>query len=129
MRSSLSILLLACFLSFLPVASHAQSFSDYNLLGPLGGRLTNHDLKAIDKAALPLLEDASLPIGTTRDWNNPQSGDQGTIKLLKRFEYTYEGAQLPCRQLRYHVQTKGNADPYNYMLNRCKASDGTWKIL
>jgi len=80
-------------------------------------------------AAQPLLEDNSLPIGTTRDWSNSESGDHGTVQLLRRFEYSYEGSKLPCREIRYHIQVTGSADPYNYKLSRCKVADGSWKTL
>jgi len=44
-------------------------------------------------------------------------------------EYEYQGSKLPCREIRYHLRTKGTADPYNYKLNRCRVADGSWKIL
>jgi hypothetical protein len=129
MRSTLKLLLLACLLSIPAQGSFADSFGYFDTSGPLGGRVSHHDLKAIDAATTPLLADDSLPIGTTRDWSNPGSGDHGTVQLLRRFEYDYEGTKLPCREIRYHMQLTGNADPYNYKLNRCKVADGSWKTL
>lgn len=132
MRGTSGAALLACSLGLLVAASpgaYADYFGDFSFAGPVGERLNHHDLKAIAKATQPLLDDDSLPIGTTREWSNPASGDHGTIQLLKRFEYKYEGSNLPCRELRYHVQVTTNGDPYNYELNRCKVADGTWKIL
>jgi len=79
-------------------------------------------------ASQPLLNDDSLPIGTTREWSNAKSENHGTVQLLKRFEYQYQGSTLPCRELRYHVVVKDSADPYNFAFNRCKLADGSWKI-
>ncbi len=124
--SACSALLCAWFVSS---PSRAQSYSYLESIFPPGARLSNHDLKAMGRSAEPLLEDETLPIGTSRDWSNPESGDHGTIQLVRRFEYSYEGSKLPCRELLYHVQVTGSADPYNYRLNRCKVADGSWKTL
>ena len=128
MRGTSSVVLLACFMAISSTGSYG-AYVDFGLAGPFAVRLTHHDLKAMRAAAQPLLDDDSLPIGATREWNNPESGDHGTIQLLKRFEYEYQGTKLPCREIRYHIQVTGNADPYNYKLNRCKVADGSWKIL
>ena len=129
MRSISNAVLLACFLVAASTGSYADSYGDFSFAGSLGDRLNHHDLKAMARVTQPLLDDSSLPIGTTREWSNPGSGDQGTIQLLRRFEYEYQGSKLPCRELRYHIQVTGDADPYNYKLNRCKVADGSWKIL
>ena len=121
--------LLICLFVMVSADSNAESYGGYYSLGAFGARLSNHDLKLMAKAAQPLLEDESLPIGTSREWKNPESGDHGTIQLIRRFEYKYQGSSLPCRELRYHVQTTGDADPYNVKLNRCKVADGSWKTL
>lgn len=129
MRSISSAVLLACLLIIASTGSYADTFGDFSFAGSLGDRLNHHDLKAMTKATQPLLDDGSLPIGATREWSNPESGDHGTIQLMRRFEYEYQGTKLPCRELRYHIQVTGNADPYNYKLDRCKVADGSWKIL
>ena len=134
MRAASRIVLSACAVllcawGLVPSQSHAQSYSFMDSIFPPGARLSNHDLKAIAKAAQPLLEDETLPLGTTRDWSNPDSGDHGTVQLQRRFEYSYEGNKLPCRELLYHVQITTSADPYNYKLSRCKVADGSWKTL
>lgn len=125
MRGTSTIVLLACFLAIVSTRSYADVYP----WGQGEVRLTHHDYKAMEAARQPLLTDDSLPIGAIREWSNAQSGNHGTIQLLKRFEYEYQGSKLPCRELRYHVVTKDNADPYNFTLNRCKVADGSWKIL
>lgn len=90
--------------------------------------LTKGDYQDLAAAYQPLLNDDSLAIGTTREWINAQSGNHGTVQLVKRFEAEYQGSKLACRRLRYHIEIKDNADPYNLLLNRCKLADGSWKI-
>jgi surface antigen len=90
--------------------------------------LTMGDYRALAAAYQPLLNDDSMPIGTTRDWSNANTGNRGTVELVKRFTAVSQGATLPCRTLRYHIIVKGNGDPYNVRLNRCKMADGIWKI-
>jgi len=128
MRNVRHIVLLASVLAVLGGACYAESLM-FDLSGPLGGRLNHHDLKAMAAADQPLLTDDTLALGATREWSNPASGDHGTVQLVKRFEYTYEGNKLPCRELRYHTVLANTADPYNYTLNRCKVADGSWKTL
>ena len=129
MRGISTMAVLACFLAMASPASYGQSYAEFDSSGPLGVRLNHHDLKMMTAAAQLLLTDDSLPIGATREWNNPDSGDHGTVQLLKKFDYEYQGSKLPCREIRYHIRSSGNADPYNIELNRCKVADGSWKIL
>ncbi len=125
MRGASRTVLLAGFLTVVSMASQAG----FNPFGTAGLPLNKQDYQVMSTAAQPLLNDDTLPIGTTEDWSNTKSGNQGTIKLLERFETNYQGTKLPCRKLQYHVEIKGMADPYNVILDRCKVSDGSWKIL
>src|SRR5262249_17928080 len=84
--------LLACALSLARPPPGARGFCAEVFLRP-GARLSHHDLKAMAKAAQPLLDDDTLPINTKRDWSNPESGDHGTVELMRRFEYDYEGTK------------------------------------
>ena len=124
MRGTLRIVMLASLLAFVSVGSYAQ-------VGVFGSAipLTKQDYDAMRSATEPLLNDDSVPIGTTREWSNANTGNHGAIKLLGRFEYDYQGSKLPCRKLAYHVEGKAPVQPYNLELNRCKVADGSWKIL
>jgi len=113
----------------LAVAATLSWAAGLNPFGPSGMPLTANDYKDLAAAADPLLNDDSLPIGASRNWSNPNSGNSGTITLEKRFQYDYQGTQLPCRTLRYHVVIKNYSDPYNIRLNRCRIADGSWKLL
>ena len=125
MRASLGAALAACSIILASGGAHAQSASLSSLPEVA---LTAEDYQDLMAAYKPFLEDDTVAIGTTHEWSNPNSGNLGTVQLLKRFEITYQGNKLPCRELRYHIQLKDNADPYNLRLNRCKTTEGIWKI-
>ena len=126
MRGVLSLLLLAVILA---VGSSQSQAAGLNPFGVAGLPLTAKDYKAMAAAVDPLLNDESVPLGTTREWSNPTSGNKGSITLLERYHYTYEGNSLPCRKLRYHAVIKNLADPYNLVIQRCRIADGSWKLL
>jgi len=120
----------ACLLTgSLALAGTASQAAGLNPFGPTGLPLNDQDYAAMQAAADPLRNDDTLPIGTTRDWSNPVSGNRGSITLEERFQYDYQGSQLPCRKLRYHAVVRGYSDPYNIRLNFCRIADGSWKIL
>jgi hypothetical protein len=100
-----------------------------NPFGPSGLPLTAKDFAAMAAVADPLMEDEAVPIGTSRSWSNPTSGNQGTITLEGRFTYDYQGSKLPCRKLRYHTMIKNYSDPYNLRINRCRTANGDWMLL
>jgi surface antigen len=125
----LSLLRLVLLAGILVLASPASFGAGLNPFGPSGLPLTAQDYAAMAKATNPLLNDDSLPIGTSRDWRNASSGNQGDVTLVERFTYDYQGSKLPCRKLKYHVQVRNLADPYNLILQRCRIADGSWKIL
>jgi hypothetical protein len=100
-----------------------------NPFGPSGLPLTAKDFAAMAAVADPLMEDETVPIGTSRSWSNPTSGNRGTITLEGRFTYDYQGSKLPCRKLRYHTVIRNYSDPYNLRLNRCRTANGDWMLL
>jgi surface antigen len=124
MRGVLRLILSAIVLT----AISATAYAGFNPFGAAGLPLNKQDYRDIAAASDPLLNDDSVAVGTTRDWNNAKSGNHGTVALLKRYEENVQGANLPCRDLKYIVQIKNQVDPYNLVLTRCKVSDGSWKI-
>ena len=128
MRSILRSFMLAAGLAFYVVAAHAQT-GGADLFGASSLPLTNGDFSRMAKAANPLLNDETIPIGTARSWSNPTSGNSGTITLEDRFTYDYEGKTLPCRKLKYRTVIQDYANPYNLRLNRCKVADGKWMLI
>jgi len=111
--------------AFILAASAAHA--GFNPFGAAGLPLNKQDYSAIAAAANPLLNDEVATVGTSHDWSNPKSGNNGTVKLIKIYEDNIQGQNVPCRQLEYTVNIKGQADPYNIILNRCKFA-GSWKI-
>ncbi len=125
-RDALRLSLLTAAVIVAGTHSHAAGLNPF---GPTGLPLNHQDYAAMKSAADPLRNDDSLPIGTTRDWSNPASGNSGTVTLLERFQYDYQGGKLPCRKLKYRIVLRNHSDPYNLALNFCRLAAGGWKIL
>ena len=126
MRSALRSCVLAGGLAVGIVAAHAAGMNPF---GPTGLPLTSRDFQEMSAAVDPLLNDETIPIGTARSWNNPRSGNSGTITLERRFTQDFQGKTLPCRTLRYHTVIRNRSDPFNLRINRCKVADGNWMLL
>jgi len=126
MRSAIRLIMLSGLLVLGATASWATGMNPF---GPSGLPLTDRDFAAMAAVADPLMEDETIPIGTTKSWSNPRSGNSGTITLEGRFTYDYQGSKLPCRKLRYHTVIKNYSDPYNLRLNRCRTANGDWMLL
>ena len=126
MRHALRLIMLGGILVLGATASWATGMNPF---GPSGLPLTAKDFAAMAAVADPLMEDETVPIGTSRSWSNPTSGNQGTITLEGRFTYDYQGSKLPCRKLRYHTVIKNYSDPYNLRINRCRTANGDWMLL
>ena len=86
--------------------------------------LTQDDLDMIHRAVTQQIH--GKPVGTTASWNNPNSKNSGTIRLLKKFT----ARNMRCETLGYTLMTTAAAaSPEHYELNSCLQPDGTWKIL
>lgn len=88
--------------------------------GDLFPELTAQDIEIIKEKAR--VEMNGKPEGTALEWENPKSGNSGSVTLLKRF--SAEGRE--CRALR-HVFNVVRAEPYRYKVTICLQPDGTWK--
>ena len=118
--------MLAAVLALVPALSEASSLG---IFGPQGLPLSAEDFSLMDQAEQPLLSDAALPLGSNRSWSNSKTGDGGSVTLLDRFEYMYQGNWLTCRKLAYEFAFSQVSDRYRYVLNRCQVADGSWKLL
>src|SRR5258708_6815364 len=98
MGRALGLIMLSGFLVLGATASWATGMNPF---GPSGMPLTAKDFAAMAAVADPLMEDETIPIGTTKSWSNPVSGNQGTITLEGRFTFHFPGRKQPCRKLRY----------------------------
>jgi hypothetical protein len=64
------------------------------------------------------------PVGTTASWSNPETGNAGTIKLLRKFRK----GNLHCEQVAYTLTTTKKAvEPEHYVFTSCLTPAG-WKI-
>jgi surface antigen len=85
--------------------------------------LTQQDLDRIRDAVTNQVH--GKPIGTTASWNNPASGNSGSIRLVKKL--TRKNQQ--CEEVEYTVRTKGPpVYTEHYHFTSCLQPDGTWKI-
>lgn len=95
----------------------------------LGGWLGNEIGASLDNADRAALGGAtsraySAPIGQQITWNNPQSGNAGTITPV-RDGYSNDGAY--CREFQQSI-TVGGQKQQGYG-RACQQPDGSWRII
>ncbi len=65
------------------------------------------------------------PVGATASWDNPRSGNSGTVRLLKKLML----GGRHCEELQYVLRTSQRlVPPEHYVFTSCLQPDGTWKI-
>lgn len=84
-------------------------------------QMKESDWELESEVFLKTVEEASD--GTSLEWENPETGNSGTITALKRFQ----GPQgEPCRRIRETFKSKSYDSQYT--LSVCKNADGEWKV-
>jgi surface antigen len=95
------------------------------LLGPVWESnitLTQDDLDLIHRTVDTQIH--GKPVGTTASWSNPNTGNAGTIELLRKFRK----GNLQCEEVAYTLTTTKKAvEPEHYAFNSCLTPEG-WKI-
>ena len=95
------------------------------LLGPVWESnitLTQGDLDLIHRTVDTEIH--GKPVGTTASWSNPETGNAGTIKLLRKFRK----GNLHCERVAYTLTTTKKAvEPEHYAFDSCLTPEG-WKI-
>ena len=92
------------------------------LLGGFAGNLLDQrDKKMAADSAARALE--STPSGQTVAWNNPDSGNSGTVTPVR----TYQSGGTYCREYQQTV-TIGGKQEQTYG-TACRQPDGSWKIV
>jgi surface antigen len=95
------------------------------LLGPVWESnitLTQGDLDLIHRTVDTEIH--GKPVGTTASWSNPETGNAGTIKLLRKFRK----GNLHCERVAYTLTTTKKAvEPEHYVFDSCLTPEG-WKI-
>lgn len=112
-----AMVLMACILFSVPGYSQTNPF-------PRDIGLTKQDLVMLHDAAKKLYTNESAAVGATESWRNEESGDSGTVTVVKLFQY--KGS--PCKQIRHDITVKGHADVKHYRSKWCNVG-GEWKML
>lgn len=87
--------------------------------------LTDADIGLAGAAAAKLYEGERAALGDIESWANPDTGNQGTVRLVRIF--AHDG--LPCRRLQHDVRQAGVGTPSRYIFDRCRVPSGEWKLL
>ena len=88
--------------------------------------LTKEESAMVSKAARSVYENPNVKVGDKADWENPKNGNKGSVEATKLFQ----ARGMNCVELLYTFHIKEAEQARNTIsMNRCKAPDGTWKIL
>jgi surface antigen len=95
-------------------------------LGTLLGAFIGSEVgKSLDRADMGYANEAanrSFATGQGMRWNNPESGNAGTIEPIR----SYQSSSGVCREFEQTVTIAGRSErAYG---TACKQADGTWKI-
>jgi len=88
------------------------------------GSLTDEDWNELNAANAKLLA-GKAAVGTQGHWQNPTSGNSGTLEITGAFKR----GDLPCRSVKYVFKLQGQPKPQPYLMNECKVADGSWKFV
>ena len=96
------------------------------LLGAMLGQEIGRSLDRADRAAMSRAEDEAYraPVGDTISWNNPQSGNYGTVTPVR--DGTSSSGRY-CREFQQTVTIGGRVEEaYG---TACRQPDGSWEIV
>jgi surface antigen len=97
------------------------------LAGAMIGRGIGQSLDNVDKlyAERAMNRAAAAPVGQTIAWNNPDTGNRGTVTAVRDGTHTQSGAY--CREYQTTVQVGGRTETaYG---TGCRQPDGSWRIV
>jgi surface antigen len=92
---------------------------------PNGARLTSDDWRMVWQSTDALNGASPANSGEAREWNNPQSGNSGTVTL----ERVFRSNDMPCHALLYSVMMAAQDIPQTYHTTWCQTETGAWKML
>lgn len=97
-----------------------QAHAEIGSFMELAPSLTKQDIKLAEKAARVEME-GKAP-GTVLGWNNPKSGNSGTVRLIRNRTWKDNN----CRQLvhEFHIKDK-EKQRWEFLV--CLMKDNTWK--
>ena len=105
----------------LTVPVHAQ----VNPFRRSGFDLSEADIEFASAAAAKLYQGERAALGDIERWANPDSGNQGTVRLVHIFSYD----DLPCRRLQHDIKLANVGTPFRYIFDRCRLPSGEWQLL
>jgi surface antigen len=79
----------------------------------------------MNEATQKLYMSNDVPVGTSEEWSNPNTGTHGTVTLIQKSRYK----GMPCRRLRHDIVLKRPTDSYRLVVDRCRTDEGEWKIV
>jgi len=82
-------------------------------------------VELLKAAAAKLYVGETAPLGRVETWANAESGNGGRIELVRIFNHQ----NLPCRRLQHDITVGEAADPFRFLVDRCKVASGEWKLL
>jgi surface antigen len=124
MRASDFTRLFCIALLALTVLSPNKVSAQWRYMFPSGTAMTDEDMRIQRDAILRLVRAEPPPIGQNEDWSNPRTGARGTVTLLGASEVR----RMPCRRLRFQVNTHRASEPVDMTFTLCRTDEGVWKI-
>ena len=118
-----SKLLAVCLLAAVAIATVTTGTA--NPFRGSGFQLGEGDAALLDAASRKLYLSEEVELNAVEAWENPETGNRGTVTLIEIFEH--QG--MPCRRLRHDIELRRTRDPFRFIVDRCKTSEGEWKIL
>ena len=117
-RLGLSVFALFAAAAVTPAASQVSPF------GPGAFNVPNSDAPLL-RAAEAKLYDPGVKVGAVEKWSNPETGDNGSVTLIS----TFERDGMACRRIAHLIKVRFNEVQRQFVISRCKAADGSWKIV
>ena len=97
------------------------------LLGAFVGSEVGKSLDNADRAAMQRAEEQATlaPVGKTVRWDNPDSGNYGSVTPTREGRHTTSGEY--CREFQQSVTIGGDTE--QAVGTACQNPDGTWRII
>jgi len=95
-------------------------------LGGLLGKDVGATLDRVDKQIIARTTHTALensPVGSTSNWNNPDTGNSGTVTPIK----TYQTTSGYCREFQTTITVGGKVQ--NAYGTACRQPDGSWRVV
>ena len=119
LRLALGASAILCSLGAASATAQINPFRKYGTVN-----LTKEDLRLMSGAASKLVQQSSK-LGQTETWENPKSGNSGSISLLEVFRKN----GMSCQKRRYSIRSTKAADESVYVLDFCRVPSGAWKLV